>query len=509
MATTHTAAPRPHPRLAVQAFWLTFAKFVAAIFGILMPVLLVRILSQHDFGVYKQVFLFIGTTTSFAAFSVGVSAFYYMPRQPERGGQIALNILVYNIIAGLIPLLLLIIYPQFLNLFFRGGDLEPYALMLGIFVVLQLNASLVEMMPTAMQDVRNSTLFVTGTQLFKIVAVVVAALIFRSVRSIVLACMLAAALSVAILVHYLYRRFGSFWMHFDRKFFIEQLSYAVPLGAYGMVWVFRKDLDNYFVGAMYSPAQYAIYAIGWMEVPLIQLFLESMLSVMVVRISALHKEGRTEDIRNVLASAINRLASVQFAIYALLLVAGRDLIVFFYTKAYAASAPIFYITITLIVLNVFMYDPIVRAYMELRKFILLVRIGVLIGLCIVLAPVIHHFGMIGAAVTAVLGDLTERLIVGRKVCKTIETTWRDARLLAGVLRVAAVAAVAALIALFVRNAASSQPLFARLAMTGISFAVVYVAGFYFWRLPGYEVVSKDRLLRLVQSARARLGAAMS
>ena len=117
--------------------------------------------------------------------------------------------------------------------------------------------------------------------------------------------------------------------------------------------------------------------------------------------------------------------------------------------------------------------------------------------------------MIGAAVTAVLGDLTERLIVGRKVCQTIEATWHDARLLSGVLRVAAVAAVAALMATGVRNAAASQPLFARLAMTGISFAVVYLAGFYFWHLPGWEIVSKDRLLGFVQSARARLGGATS
>ncbi|MFZ0707251.1 MAG: oligosaccharide flippase family protein [Candidatus Korobacteraceae bacterium] len=504
MATTNTAAPRTHPRLAVQAFWLTFAKFISAVLNILIPVLLVRILSQHDFGVYKQVFLFLGTTTSFAAFSVGVSAFYYMPRQPQRGGQIVLNIFVYNLIAGLVPLLLLLFYPQFLNLVFRSGDLEPYALLLGVFVMLQLDASLVEMIPTAMQDVRNSTLFVTGSQTLKVVAVVVVALIFRSVRSIVLACMVTGALSVAVLVRYLYRTFGPFWKHFDRKFFIEQLAYAAPLGAYGIVWVFRKDLDNYFVGAMYSPAQYAIYAIGWMEVPLIQLFIESMLSVMVVRISALHQEGRTEDIRNVLASAINRLATVQFPIYAILLVAGRDLIVFFYTKTYAASARIFYITITLIVLNVFMYDPIVRAYMELRKFILLVRIGVLAGLAIALAPVIHHFGMIGAAVIAVLGELTERLIIGRKVCQTIEATWHDARLLSGVLRAAGVATVAALIALGVRNALASPLLLVRLALTGISFGAVYLAGFYFLRLPGYDIVTKDRLLRFVQSARARL-----
>lgn len=509
MATTHTVAPRKHPRLAVQAFWLTLAKFVAAVSGILLPILLVRILNQHEFGVYKQVFLFLGTTTNFAAFSVGVSAFYYMPREPHRGGQIALNILVYNLAVGLVPFLLLIIYPQFLNLFVRGGELEPYALLLGIFVLLQLNASLVEMIPTAMQDVRNSTLFVVGTQVFKVVVMVITAIKFRTVRPVVIACMFASGLCVVILLVYLYRRFGAFWKNFDRRFFFEQLAYALPLGAYGLIWVFRKDLDNYFVSAMYSSAQYAIYSIGWLEVPLISLFLESMLSVMVVRISALQQEGRVEDIRTVLASAINKLATVQFPIYALLLISGRDLIVFFYTNAYAASAPIFYVTITLIVLNVFIYDPIVRAYMELRKFILIVRIAVLVALCIVLTPVIHHFGMIGAAATAVLGDLTERLIVGWKVCRTIGATPHDFRLLTDVLRVAAVAAAAGLVGLAVRTSSEAQPLFWRLAATGTSFGLVYGAGFYFWRLPGWEIVSKERALAYLQSKMARLRGAAS
>ncbi len=501
---TNPPVTRKHPRLAVQAFWLTFAKFVAAIFGILLPILLVRILSQHEFGVYKQFFLFSATATNFAAFSVAVSAFYFMPRQPQRGGQIALNILVYNLVVGALPLLVLIFYPQALNLVFRSGDLQPYALLLGVFVLLLLNANLVETIPTAMQDVKSSTVFVVGTQLVRAIAIVLAAVVFQTVRSTVLASIFAAALSVMVLLQYLYRRFGPFWRHFDLHFFKEQLAYALPLGAYGAIWVFRKDLDNYFVSYMYSPSEYAIYAIAWVEVPLINLFLESMLSVMVVRISALHQEGRIEDIRNVLAQAINRLATVQFPIYAVLLVAGRDLIVFFYTKRYEASAPIFYITITLILLNVFIYDPIVRAYVELRKFILVVRIAVFVALFLVLAPVIHHFGMIGAAVTAVLGDLTERLIVGTRICRTIGATRRDFLLLTGVLRVATVATVAALAAAGVRHLAMGQLLFVRLAFTGISFAAVYLAGFYLWRLPGSELASKENLLRYLQMTKAKL-----
>ena len=152
---TNPPLTRTHPRLAVQAFWLTFAKFVAAIFGILLPILLVRILNQHEYGVYKQFFLFAGTATNFAAFSVAVSAFYFMPRQPQRGGQIALNILVYNLVVGLIPLLVLVSCPQALNLVFRSGDLQQYALLLAVFVMLLLNANLVETIPTAMQDVKQ------------------------------------------------------------------------------------------------------------------------------------------------------------------------------------------------------------------------------------------------------------------------------------------------------------------------------------------------------------------
>ena len=185
---TNSAATRTHPRLAVQAFWLTFAKFIAAIFGILMPILLVRILNQHEYGVYKQVFLFIGTATSLAAFSVGVSAFYYMPRQPQRGGQIALNILVYNFIVGLVPAAaarLLSAVPQPVL-----PQRRPPALCADAGHLRRAAAQrrLVEMIPTAMQDVRNSTLFVIGTQLFKAVAVVLAAIVFRTVRSIVMAC---------------------------------------------------------------------------------------------------------------------------------------------------------------------------------------------------------------------------------------------------------------------------------------------------------------------------------
>src|SRR5512135_896497 len=100
-----TTTNNPPPRLGVQAFWLTASKLVAAALNISLPILLVRLLPQTEYGVFKEALLFVGTAALIAMFGVGMSAFYYIPRHPERGGQVALNILIYNCLAGWIPFL--------------------------------------------------------------------------------------------------------------------------------------------------------------------------------------------------------------------------------------------------------------------------------------------------------------------------------------------------------------------------------------------------------------------
>ncbi len=73
-----------------------------------------------------------------------MSAFYFMPRYPERGGQIALNILVYNFVAGWIPLIVLAFWPQILKALFRTDALGSLAILLGFLVLVTLTSSLVQ-----------------------------------------------------------------------------------------------------------------------------------------------------------------------------------------------------------------------------------------------------------------------------------------------------------------------------------------------------------------------------
>ncbi len=503
MTAATTTTPQQPPRLAVQAFWLTASKFLSAALNIGLPILLVRLMAQTEYGIFKEAFLFVSTATNIATFGVGMSAFYFMPRYPEKGGQVALNILVYNVIAGWIPLLALLFYPQILRTLFRTTALEPLAVLLGFLVLFTLTASLVQQIPTALQDVRYSTIFIVGTQFARTIMVAAAALWFRTVESILIAALLNQLLSIAVLFWYLNGRFPRFWTQFSWPFFKEQLAYALPYGAFGMLWVIQKDLDNYFVSASLGPKDYAIYAVGWVDVPLLTLALESVVSVMIVRISSLQKEDRKADIRALTASATNRLAALQLPLFTMLLVAGHDLIVLLYTHAYERSANIFMVSILLLPMGVLLLDPIVRAYKELRNFLLIVRICIFVALFCVLGPVIHRYGMMGAAITAVGAQMLERLFIAWGAARAVDASFSDIKLYVDLVKIVGVTTVAGLAAREVRNLISPSLLMPRIIAVGLCVCVVYLAGMFLFKLPGREFVSKERIVSIVRQLLGR------
>ena len=66
--------------LARRVIWLASAKAMAFVLGFALPLILVRELSQTEFGLYKQVFLLINTAITILPLGFAMSAFYFLPR---------------------------------------------------------------------------------------------------------------------------------------------------------------------------------------------------------------------------------------------------------------------------------------------------------------------------------------------------------------------------------------------------------------------------------------------
>jgi O-antigen/teichoic acid export membrane protein len=479
-------SPGGPPSLTTQAFWLLTAKVLGYAVTFIVPLLLVRLLSLVDFGLYKQAFLVIATAQAILPLGVGLSAFYFLAREPEHRPSIVLNILLFNLIAGGLAWLALTVHPALLTRLLGDDHLVPHAPLIGFVILLWVFSSFLEVVATANQEVKFSTLFIVTAQLTRGIAMVIATLWFTSIRALLYAAMVQGIVQAAVLLWYLRSRFGAFWTRFDRKLLRTQLAYAMPFGLAGLIYTLQTDLHQYFVAHAFGAAAFAIYAVGCFQLPLTVLLRDSVGSVMVSRVTVLQQQEGRAEIAQLMARVMRKLSLVYLPVYAFLLVTGREFIVALFTTRFAASWPIFLINLTFIPLAIFVNDPVLRAYPEHRHFLLKLRMVLLGVLVVALQAGIVRFGMLGAISAVVLTAAVERAIITWRVARILHVRASDLGPLADVAGVAAAAAAAALVTAAVRLMLAGQGAVMVLAACAATFAAAYVAGLVLLKVPNGE-----------------------
>src|SRR5438105_2949797 len=168
-----------------------------------------------------------------------------------------------------------------------------------------------------------------------------AAVLVGSVHAIVVAAVVQGALHCLIMFVYLHKRFGRFWGAFDWPLFKAQLANALPFGIGGLAYGMQADLHNYFVSHYFDPDQFAIYAVGCFQLPLLGMLFDSVTSVLLPEVARREAKADYQGIIAVWAAAVRKLALFFLPAYALLFVVRHEFITTLFTQTYAAASPIF------------------------------------------------------------------------------------------------------------------------------------------------------------------------
>jgi O-antigen/teichoic acid export membrane protein len=491
MSADASTAP-PTPSLTAQAGWLLAAKLIGFLFTVAAPLIIVRILSQQEFGLYKQVFLFIAAALQLLTFAFYMNVFYFLPRRPAAAPKLVLNVLIVHGAAGLAAMAILLVYPQILATVFASSSLVRYAPAIGMAIFLSLVGYFLEVVATANQDVKFSTLFIIGAQFTKGVATVVAALIGRSLDALLYAAIVQAGIQSAVLMWYLQKRFPGFIGRPDWKLMREQVSYAVPFGVGALVSPHNPDIHMFLVAHRFSAAEYAIYAVGCLQLPFIGLLRQSVVAVMIPRISYLRHHQQDSDIKVLLATAMRKLAMIYWPVYVFLTITAYDFIQFFYTSRYIASVPIFAVYLSVVPLAVFVYDPFTRAFPEHTRFLLKARLIETLLLIIGVYLGMELFGIYGAIVAVITLIVTDYMVVTYKVVEMLAIKWADLRMFRALGRIAACAVTAGVVGYVVRQQLIGRHPLTILLITGVIYCIVYAAMIMLLRVPAEEEVAMVR-----------------
>jgi O-antigen/teichoic acid export membrane protein len=335
--------PRPAagPSLSGQAGVVILGRGLAFLFAFLVPVILVRTVSQEDYGIYREALFVFSTLMPILQFGLTQSLFYFYPRrEAERPALITqTHLLLFAI--GTVCAALLILARGPVARYFDQPVMADYMFWVGPFTALMVLSSTIEALTIVEQKVRLTFWVVMASEGLRSVLVVVVGVLTRNVGMMLAALTVFAAARTVFVIHYCRRQGLSDLGAVRRPFLMEQLAYAVPFGLAGTVVTILSSVDRFYVSRLFDSAAFAVYSVGCFQLPIVTIVFTSATSVILGRMAELQKEGRFRDMLHLWRSATRKMSHVSIPVTVVFAVLAREFVVGLFTAQYAEAVPIF------------------------------------------------------------------------------------------------------------------------------------------------------------------------
>ncbi|OLC56040.1 MAG: hypothetical protein AUH92_00865 [Acidobacteria bacterium 13_1_40CM_4_69_4] len=270
---------------------LMSGRLAGVLVAFCIPVVLARVLDQAAFGTYKQLFLVYATLYGIAQLGLAESLFYFLPADPAKAGRYALNSLLVLAGAGTGCFAFLWAGRGRVAAWLGNDALAVGLPWIGLHLALMLASSGLEIVLTSRKRFAGAAAAYAASDVVRTVLFLVPVLLFRSLQGLLMGAAAFAALRLAATLLSLKGEFGA-GLRADRTLLRVQLAYAMPFELYVLVEILQANLHQYAVSLHFDPAAFAVYSVGCLQVPLVDLVAGSTCNVMMVKMAEDIRDGR-------------------------------------------------------------------------------------------------------------------------------------------------------------------------------------------------------------------------
>src|SRR5437016_4053796 len=399
--------------LSDKAALLILANTLKYAVGFALPMVLVRLLTQDDYGTYQQLSLIANFATGIMVLGLPTSIYYFYHRKSaEPAGR---------------PTLM----AQTQIVLLASGALTALALALAAPLLARRmsNPRLLELLPLYSVYVG---LFIAGEHFMHVmisqnrylgaVALELAETAFR-VASLVLLLALGFALHAIVLMLVLYaavRLVGrSYWLwqgadsvrhaSWSGRFLGAQLAYSLPLAATMGIGLLGGLLDRGIVAMAFTPVDYAIYSVGALEIPLDTIFQVSVLNVLRASLPPLVAAGRIDEVIRIWRDSVRKLAIIIVPSFTFLVCFATRFITTLFTDSYQASVHVFPIYLLVLPQYMLVLSVVPQVYGRTRLNLYVVAIAVACNAVLSLI-LLREIGILGPATAFVCSTYLSALL---------------------------------------------------------------------------------------------------
>lgn len=493
-----SAAPQSRS-LAGNAALLVIGSVFTQAAAILTLSALARLVPKDQLGTYQQLSLLYGIVSPLLLGGIPAGLLYFLGRARDDRERREWIYQSYSVLAafGLVSSGLVILLRHPVADLFSNPDLAPALTRYAPYLFFAFIASATpNALVAAGYGARAATNNAAGGACM-LVGAVGAALVEPNANTLALGLSGGAAVWAAISIVGVWRNIGV--AHPRRGSLAsrrELLGYGGPLALSGVAARIGYQFDRIVISANFSASQFAIYALGAVEIPISLLVQQAVGSVLVPELS---RRWSVDDIPGMLSlwrEAIRKSSLIVAPMFAFLILNADDVIHVLYGPGFEECVTIFQIYLLFLPLRVATFGAIPQAIGRTRLnfgaavIILVLNVGLALAL-------VGPFGLKGPAIAAPVATLAATVYYLWCTCRILGVGIGDLmpfRQLANTFLVCLAAG-----ALSLPLHAVSVPALARLVMTGIAFLVLCGAGLRLARQ-----LTDDDLARLRAIARRLL-----
>ena len=455
---------------------LVTGRVIGLVASFAIGIVLARMFAPTVFGTYKQFFLLYGTLYGLAQLGMAESLYYFVPRNAARTPRYVCNALITLAVAGVVCLVALYGWRSQIAARLSNAALADYMVLAGLFLTFMLMSTVLEIVMVSRKKHLMAAVTYACSDIVRTLFFIAPAFLLGSIRAVFIGATAFAAVRLLLLVAALWREYGHEF-RIDTALWREQLAYALPFALAVGVEVVQQNYHQYVVASRFDAATFAIYAVGCLQIPLVDMIMTSTVNVMMV--------GMAEDTSHGSATValwhetVCRLAFLMVPLSVFLFVIARDLIVTLYTTTYAASVPIFMVWALTILPSIFAVNAVLRVFAETR-FLLVMNLMRLAMVAALIGWFLATFGMSGAVLVTLVSTSLVNIVGVARIAHLLHLSLAETLPWGRLASILACAIVAAMPVLWITRA-FAQPIVA-LAIGGAAYGAVYFGLSYLVRL---------------------------
>jgi len=391
---------------------LITGQMLSMLLSFVLPLILVRILTKNDYGLYAQFNVILAFCTTFFSFGFSSELYFLYPsatRQEKRIQVFQSLLMLFG--AGFVAVFLL--YVPIIKQYLVSDEIfdKNY-----IYLVLSVWFSVPEILITALyvlnHDNKTSVLFLPIMAILRVALVLILYLVCPTIEIIFLAIVISVIIRFLFLIYYVFKlvRCNIRGRLINWQLLKKQLNYSVPLGIANSTRVFVQQMDKLIILSFVSPAMYAIYSIAFYGVPgLTQVYL-SISQVYIPRMAVAFKSNDLDDLVALYHSMVSKTLSYTIPIVFIIILFANSVVTFVFSSKYVDSIPYFRLYLLTFIISSIGCGNVLRATGETRKSLL-----AYIYTAIVLLPftylAIKYYSLNGAITAAILGSIFPKLLL--------------------------------------------------------------------------------------------------